>query len=193
MQLVAFRVIPGHRVTCHSIGEYQSYYHCGRSVVGSRAIEAVMQEMADAAPDVFECAAFVDSVVSSFFRRSVPEDRNFDYKVSAVYSEMLHPHGGAIVFPSVKSSTGRNIAIPAAVFDAHFEVLFTHCIRVDSVPGFGIYKFSSIQACADFADDGDSRWGSEKQCPARWDRRGGFNVDPEYRGWCKGPSNRPAV
>lgn len=183
VQTIAIRVLPSRKVICLPIGEWQSFYNQGRSFLGAPALEREMAGRMTNDPMGYLCNAYMDSVVSSIFRR--PVTRSYEYKLSAIFSERLHLAGGAIVYPSVKNANGRNIAISATGFDGNFEILYTNVLRIKRVHGHGFYDVEATRVASEFGPDGEIDWSSQKHCPTTWSVQGGVAVAPDYRGWVR--------
>lgn len=183
VQSIVFRLIPGKHVIDHAIGEYMSYYQRGRSSIGAKALENTIADLSIREPIQFQRFAYIDSVIASFFRKVVIH--SYEYKLSAIYSELMHKSGSTLIYPSVKNAMGRNIAIPATTFDENYEVLSTDVFEIAESFGYGFYQAKLLQSSCDFTASGDINWHSVKTCPYSWDRRNGHQINYDYRGWKK--------
>ncbi len=132
-------------------------------------------------------AVFVDSFLAEFFGRI--NSVSYDYKLSAVYSELLLTNGG-IIFPSVRNRGGMNLAIPSKLFDSTCEVVTTEVSRIHRSLGYGLYFEHPVRRSCDFAEDGAIVW-SSKSRGVRWSPEAGLQFDPSP-GWRK-PTPKPVA
>jgi hypothetical protein len=78
-----------------------------------------------------------------------------------------------------------NLAIPAKVFDDHFEVVWTEVVKVDRVYGFGVYEVNHTRFSRDFSDNGNINWGSEPIRITVAFQGGKCSTDPSGDGECR--------
>ena len=126
---------------------------------------------------------YIDSFFAESFRRRV--ERPYEYKTTALFAEKFLAKGG-LMYPSVQSSGGFNIALSADAFDAKFEVIFTELLRIDRFYGFGTYEIKVLKRSCDFGSDGTIHWNSSKQPPLRWNLQEGLRTTERFDGWRKG-------
>jgi hypothetical protein len=179
VQTITFRPIVGSMVPCHIVGNYRSFHNCGRCLIHDPKTEAILGQMQAKVPDAFLSAVFVDSFLAEFFGRI--NTVSYNYKLSAVYAELLMTNGG-VIFPSVKNPGGMNLAIPSALFDSTFEVITTEVFKVQNAWGYGLYAPKPLRRSCDFDTDGNIDWKSTKNRMARWSPQGGIEFD-SAPGW----------
>jgi hypothetical protein len=184
VQLIALRPIAGVDVPCHVVGEYQSFYSSGRSLLRSGVIERHLGAELAKDADAFARSVFIDSVLAECFCH--PAKRAFEYKLTAVYSELLHRGGGGLIYPSVATSGGMNLAIPATTFDSQFEVVFTQVLKVESAFGYGLYTMTPLRYSCDFKSAGEINWESGSRRVFQWSPQGGLHETQDRPGWRKG-------
>ena len=183
IQVVNLRVREPVELICRVVGELQFFHAAGRSQLRSGpAAEFLHQEMA-ADPLSFSASVLFNSVMAEIFR--LPTKRPHDYKISAAYAEWYFQTGGGLIFPSVESPGAMNLAVPATVFDAKFEVLDTSVVRVVDYVGYGIYLLKTEHNSSNFADDGSIDWKNSTPVPSTRGPFGNVVIDPKYVGWRK--------
>ena len=80
---------------------------------------------------------------------------------------------------------GINRAVPAKMFDQHFEVLCTWLVEVTQYWGYNVYGLRIRQSSCDFELDGRILWDSKKEISIRRQSllRGVSIVEGEVNGW----------
>ena len=184
VQTIALRPIAGLQVPCHIVGEYQSILNSGGSLINSRILEqAVNRQMHDETDERQEANFYIDSYFAESFRRRV--EHTYEYKATAAFAEKLHKANGGLMYPSVQTAGGINIALPATVFDANFEVMSTEVHRIDTCYGYGLNHTSLLRSSCDFESDGTINWSSHKRRPATWNLQEGVRMSASETGWRK--------
>lgn len=184
IQIIALRPIAGVDVPCHVVGEYQNFNNSGRSLLRSEKIEQYMSHLQSTDIKRFISSVFVDSVVAELFR--YPVKRAFEYKFTAVYSELLLRAKGGLIYPSVETSGGMNLAVSAATFDSEFEVLSTEVLKIERSYGYGLYVCSLLRQSCDFETNGCINWGSMQHREFIRTPQAGLQEAQHIPGWRKG-------
>lgn len=161
VQVAVVRVAPWHELPCHTIGELQSLYHSGGSLLNARSSEIFwrtqMSRKQDVANDVF-----VDSVLANEFSRIVDDGNHEDYFLSSAVSARLMSSGGGLMYPSVASKQNINIAVTSDAFNKHFEVLGCFVLRVKQAVGYSLYAYEILDSSFSVASDGTFDWKSNQ-------------------------------
>lgn len=181
IQTIALRPVAGVDLPCHIVGEYQSINNSGGSLVNSRELEQHVNQLLQDNPLRHMTTFYVDSFLAEAFRRRVA--RPYDYKITAVYADNFHKAEGGFMYPSVQTAGGVNIAIPAEVFDAKFEIISTQIFKIDRCFGYGLYRSILLKSTCDFNVDGTVIWNSSKQLPAQWNLQTGLRTSEPFVGW----------
>ena len=183
IQTIALRPVAGLDLPCHIVGEYQSINNSGGSLVNSRKLEQHVNQLVQGNPLRHMTTLYVDSFLAEAFRRRVA--RPYDYKITAVYADNFHKAEGGFMYPSVQTAGGVNIAIPAEVFDAKFEIISTQIVKIDRCFGYGLYTSKMLKSTCDFNADGTIIWNSSKKLPAQWNLQSGLRASEPFVGWRK--------
>ncbi|MDB5935744.1 MAG: hypothetical protein JWQ01_3088 [Massilia sp.] len=153
--LVRFAVNPELEPKALVLGVISSFYHSAHAYYAGALLDPALMNACRADSVGFKKSAFVESVISEMYRR--PYKRPYEYKVTALFNRLLAERGG-IIYPSVESSHGINIALPASIFDQSCEILSTHVLRIDSSANYGFYEFTMLKHSHDIAKDGTIEW-----------------------------------
>lgn len=179
-QSITYRPIEGAVIPCHVVGDYQSFNNSGRCIISNPPMESTLSEMLVKQPQEFLVGVFVDSFLAEFFARI--NAVSYDYKISAVYSELLMTNGG-VIFPSTKNRGSMNMAVSSKLFDDKFEVITTEVFRLDRTWGYGIHTCTPLKGSCDFDENGNIVW-SDKGRKYRWSPQTGIDFD-RSPGWRK--------
>ena len=181
VQVALLRVAPWHDLPCHVIGEMQSLYHAGRSQINSTSLEEHWQFIARQGPQVAS-HVFVDSVLADHFSRTVRDEDNDHYVLTASFARRMMASGG-FMYPSVASKRNMNLAITSATFKQQFEVLGCLTLRIKDAAGFSLYSCEPIDQSFEIDQDGRFKWGTDLSVAPRVGNFGGLVLSPELRGW----------
>jgi hypothetical protein len=183
IQVIALRPIPGIQIPCHIVGEYQSIINSGGSLINSRNLEQYVNNLLGEHDPNWDRILYVDSFLAEAFRQMVKNP--LEYKTTAIFSHRFYMDAGGIMYPSVESPRGINLAVPAEVFDRHFEVLFTDVYYVERFYGYSVYEVTSVKHSSKFATDGEINWGYEKTMNLGWNVHRGLQLESDVAGWRK--------
>jgi hypothetical protein len=186
VHLTSVRVASKDTVIAHVVGAYQTHFATGR-VEHYHALVPGLDQMAAHDHDNYMRQVFIDASLAEWFRERIEENAKNKYKVTALYSELIHSSGAMILYPSVQHLGGWSMAVPGQVFDAKFEVLDTLVVEVEESVGFGIYKYRPIHYSCTFKPDGVIDWSSRPPLQKSWTHKSGAQVAKDYRGWRKRP------
>jgi hypothetical protein len=187
--LISYRPLPGIEFKCHVVGEYHRFNLHGKSFITDLSLRP-LRELKRSDPDRFAAAAYIDGVISRLFRRDVAKDRNYDYKLTAIYSKIFHSAGGGLIYPSARNPVAANLALHPRDFDLQFEVIGTHVIiagaRCEE-------KVRLLRSGVDFEQDGTIKWCSSLVRPMIHDKGFGWREVTPLPGWRKPGVRAPAA
>lgn len=177
IQLIAIRPVPGDPLLTFIVGEYQSIFNSGGSLVKSQKLEQFIGfRIRTSSLEAKNEQLFVDGFLAEAFRRDVK--RAHDYLTTAVFSQILFERGLSITYPSVETPHGINIGIPKSVFDIRCEVIATQVVEITDYFGYGIYRWKQVAVSNDFDANGKVSWSPPLSGDA--ERTG---VEPASPGW----------
>lgn len=157
IQLIAIRPLPGDPILSFLVGEYQSVFNSGSSLVNSRKIEQFINfRIQTSSLEAKYEQLFADSFLAEAFRRNVK--RPHDYLTTAVFSDGLFAQGMSITYPSVETPHGINVAIPMNIFDTRCEVIATQVVEITDYFGYGIYRWNQVAVSSVFDNEGKVSW-----------------------------------
>lgn len=160
------------------VGEVEAIVNSGNSVFGVCQNEAEMAKFFSDDPEDLAKAHFADSVMAQLFRRTEKQ-----YQATSLFADHLYTAGNGLVFPSVRSQRGVNIALLADHFNTHYEVVLAEELTVTQYHGHSQYSYESRGASCTFAPDGAIDWSPDQGIPATRLMNGGLNVSGSFVGW----------
>jgi len=162
----------------HLIGEIESICNRGTSLVGAKENEEAVAKLVGEDQQDLEQSLLADSILSELFR----DPRNH-YKAASLFAAHNFAGNHGLVYPSVRTQGGINIAITADQFDACYEVLAVEELVVNRYNGNSSYENSILRESCDVDTDGEIRWDSSRRFPYHWSIQGGVHVAEDYAGW----------
>lgn len=153
VQIIEIRVIPGHFIHCILLGELSALSNAGGSIIGSQTSDTMVSKAWKERPQhEVEAAIYVDAFLAEQFARVAR--RPSEYRMTAVFAEILFDQQrDAVIYPSVESRGGLNLAMKAESFDRSVEVLRSTVYRIDKFHGLGMYDCTAIKTAGVFGDD----------------------------------------
>lgn len=108
--------------------------------------EAVKELIEKTAPEEATKQILFDAFIADQFRKIVPNDKDEEYRTTALYSSLLLETGRfeQILYPSVANFGGWNVAIRPDLVTERLEISSVHLIRVDKVLGYGMYDCTVV-------------------------------------------------
>lgn len=179
---IMFRPVVGVQFPCHVVGEYHRYTTEGKSFITDLPIP-VLKELRRADPQRFAAFAYIDSIISRLFRREVAQNRNHEYKLTAIYSDLYHTAGKGLIYPSVRNPEAANLALHPQDFDSNFEVIGTQVITAAQSRSQGMVPL--LRQAFDFHSDGSIKWNSRLVRPMEHNTRTGWRERSPIPGWRK--------
>lgn len=181
IHLIGIRQQREQTINAAVIGEVQSVYNSGGSLVNSRKSEnglaAMLKTLSD---DALLAQVYCDSYLSEMFRRKIK--RPHEYLPSAVFSDIIYNKGLSLIYGSVENAHAMNISMTACLFSKRMEVVYSCTARVLDCLGYGLNKISIESESSDFDENGQiARLGEAPKI--RHDLAGGIKVDEDFRGW----------
>lgn len=186
VQVITLRPIEKAEIPCHIVGEFRCYHASGSSLVNSTKTTNHIQTLQHANQEKYLRSIFIDSVISELFR--IQAKRPYEYKITATYADLILKAKGGIMFPSVENDYAINLAVPAAIFDSQFEVLFTEVYEIKETYGFGLYQLKTLHSSREFVENGDINWDSKGTLNYNWHPRSGLIANQPIEGWRKSKS-----
>jgi|JI8StandDraft_2_1071088.scaffolds.fasta_scaffold45441_1 hypothetical protein len=177
VQTIAVRPVDGQRLLAFLVGEFQSVYNSGNSLVGYRKHEQFLQfQLRQLSVEDRAVQLFVDGFFAEAFRREAKRPQ--EYLPTAVYASQLAARDLAIVYPSVETPHGINVAIDRRLFDQTCEVVASQVVEVNDYFGFGVYRWRQIAVSNSFSPNGEISWLEADANPNVQ-----FGVQPTLKGW----------
>lgn len=158
VQTITLRIYQNNGFRCHSVGEYQSVYSCGASMIRSKTLEdGIRRHMGQTdSEEALLTQIYCDSFLAEAFRATAK--RGHEYLPTAVFAETLHELGLCIVYPSVESVRGLNLVASPAQSATFFEVSETIVFPVQAYFGYGLYQLTKVASSRWFSADGTIDW-----------------------------------
>lgn len=176
VQLIAIRVKRERLVRAEIVGEWEYNLNAGLSLLGADVSLKTFKQLATTLPPkVFYCALVCDAFFADMFSQRISEDKPEHYRATAFVAKHLLEQSDALMFPSVQKRGGLNIAVPAATFDASFEVLFSEVCSVFNL-GYGVYAARPMRKSSGIDASGVIAWSSEASAEPgyTWSLEGGY-------------------
>lgn len=183
VQTIALRVRAPLDFPCAIVGEHQSIFNSGVSIIGSQKLEAGFQAEYTAENPLTYPQVFVDSVLAEIFRS--PSKDPATYVASAAIADQVLSHRQGLMYPSVRTMHAVNLAVRAEDFDETFEVLYSSVSRVNAYHGYGLYDLEPIRQTCAIDQSGEFDWRSNRQFSGSVGTRNGLVVSPDFIGWRK--------
>ena len=182
VHIVAIRAQGGKTFPCTVVGEYQSIMNSGRSLTRCYDNEKKVAEICftnQARANELLC---IDGFLSEAFRRQTVFD--CEYQITAKFAELASHFGpSGVVYESVQSPYALNLALPARLFNANCEAIYTELHRIDDYFGFGAYRSTLVKRTNKILPDGTIDLIGASEIPFHQDIRSGFSVPPDVAGW----------
>lgn len=185
LQLISFRPRVGVQYPCHIVGEIDAFDRTGNTPFGSQLNIPGLTIMRRRDFVRYQSMQYIDSVITKIFRRSVEIHEKELYRISAVYSQLMHKGNVGVIYPSVKNANAVNLALDANEFDQNFEVIHTGIAEVIAEPG-GIKEWwKGGVGCCNFGMDGTINWTARFDRQFDIDKYGGLRENRGRPGWRK--------
>lgn len=160
------------------VGEVEAIMNSGNSILRVCQNEQAMVKLFLDDPEDLAKAQFADSVMDQLFRRTDKQ-----YQATALFSDMVYRNRAGVVFPSVRTPWGVNVALLAYHFNTHYEVVLAEELTVTRYYGHSQYSYESRGASCTFASDGTIDWLSSQGLPSTRLINGGLKVSELFVGW----------
>ncbi len=160
------------------VGEVEAIVNSGYSVLRVCQNEEAILKWYLSDPEDLAKAHFADSVMAQLFRRTDKQ-----YQATALFSDMVFRHGHGVIFPSVRTPWGVNIALLAVHFNTHYEVVLAEELIVTRYYGHSQYSYESLGASCTFGSDGAIDWIPNRGLPSTRLMNGGLKVSASFVGW----------
>lgn len=187
VQVIAVRPKEGVTIRCHVVGEVEHVFLAGRSLVNDPLVrDEVIKKLRAMPPEELPKLVYKDAFFAELFSRPVDKTREHEheYKITAAHAQLFFNEGYGLIYPSVQNRGGNNLAVPAALFDEYFEVLWTEVCAVKAEYGSGIYNvIPPMRGSCEFERDGRIVWESTRTMNRTFDYQRGFQVEGGFEGW----------
>lgn len=181
VQLIRLRVRAPFQFPCAVVGEYQSVFNSGSSVINSEIIQSFIHKVRDDNIGHFYSQVYIDSVLADIFRRKVVNHE--DYMTSAVIADCVTSLGNGFIFPSVRTSRAVNLAVGAEEFDRYFEVIDCRLMEVLDYHGYGLFALKPHKYTCEMDNEGYFKWSSTAKVPMTRGKYGNALIPPDFPSW----------
>jgi hypothetical protein len=166
LQMIALRVKPGLICKCDVVGDFRQVNNSGLSLCGHQGSVDTISSISENNPEEYWCSLMFDSFLASRFERKVDETNEYEYRLSSLLASILMGGEGkrALMYPSVQYGGGMNIAIPSALFDLVFEVVWSAVIHARPIP-FGHWIGKTVRTSQCIGADGAIHWSESPSMP----------------------------
>jgi hypothetical protein len=149
VQLVAVRCIAPFKV--HVVGDVARAFHTRQLQIPADPA-ALLHHLDQVDPLQRLKQVYFDSFIADLFSRKNKRDK--EHRITAAYAKQLFDYDfDGILYPSVETRGGMNIAMPAKKFDRAFEVLGSAVYRVDTILGYSLFLATPCRVARAFERD----------------------------------------
>jgi hypothetical protein len=183
VQFIASRPRPGAPIHCFTVGDFEYFHNSGRSLIAPQLEESYIQGLKTSPLDGVFKRLFVDAFLAKQFR--VRTKHPYEHKLTAAFAKLMFKTGAGIMYPSVETPGGMNLAIPAKLFADHFEVLWTDVVKAHYL-GCSLHApRDSVRYSEEFGDNGDINWKSNRKLlqTLSFDFKAGYSPLEPWPGW----------
>ncbi|MFC5514127.1 RES domain-containing protein [Massilia jejuensis] len=156
VQLVSFRQRFFGSMVTPVIGAYREFQDTGKVAMAPAAQEILRKERKTRQNHYKHCL-FIDRFLSGLFAFKTDEK----YMLTAALSDyyLKYRPGTAIVYPSVRNSSGRNIAMEGRTFDEQFEIIESIVIKIQPRTNDNVgFDYDLIRRSDQFGPNGEILW-----------------------------------
>jgi hypothetical protein len=176
--VILIRQRPDRSMALQVVGEIESILNSGRSLVGATRNENDIVEMSATDLERLDKDYFVDAVMAELFRRPGRE-----YQATSIFATSTYSKGLGLVFPSVRTRGGINVALDHAAFDWNYEVVSIAEIQIKRFFGKSCYKSEVTRFATRFEQDGSIVWNNLDSPEYEWSIQEGLVLPREFVGW----------
>ena len=159
VQIVGYRIKPGSTLRFGTIGEFFHVYKTGYLRTLGKDPEGVVNKLINGTPiELTKLIIYIDAFLSDLL--SDKEAHRNDYIKTRVLANMSFQKSGidSLLYPSVKSYAGMNLAISASSFDAHAELVCVQQIFIEKKREFGFFDLQIMDDAVSVEGDGNIVW-----------------------------------